>query len=339
MHVAPDGLKTVRQDGHHASGSRCSARWPTSLPRCPGPARPGRRSSDRAIAPHWGFVIDGELTFVSGRRRQAIPSGRAFHVPGRRPEAPVRDIRTARARRLPAGRTGARRQRRTTHRAGLRGRRRRRGRPTVVPAVSPTLVGPGEIKVETWPMSSYVMTRVRMGERSGYTSGWCDAPHWGLVTRGRMAIEWEDDVEILSKGDIFHCPAGPPGHRLEAADPATFLDLTPDRRVRGRGRLADWRRGTLPGDRDANPRDRGGRAGLRPARLDQPAGTPSPASGSERSYPSRSSSSGVSIAAGSWATGVSRAWSRASTISAEAAIGTASNAPMQPADRRRRRAG
>ncbi len=71
------------------------------------------------------------------------------------------------------------------------------------------------------------MTRVRMGERSGYTTGWCDAPHWGLVTAGRMAIEWEDDVEILSTGDIFHCPAGPPGHRLEAADPATFVDLTP----------------------------------------------------------------------------------------------------------------
>ena len=31
-------------------------------------------------------------------------------------------------------------------------------------------------------MSSFVMTRVRMGERSGYTAGWCDAPHWGLVT-------------------------------------------------------------------------------------------------------------------------------------------------------------
>ena len=45
-----------------------------------------------------------------------------------------------------------------------------------------------------------LMTRVRMGERSGYTSGWCDAPHWGLVTAGRMAIEWEDDVKIVSTG-------------------------------------------------------------------------------------------------------------------------------------------
>jgi quercetin dioxygenase-like cupin family protein len=92
-----------------------------------------------------------------------------------------------------------------------------------------------------------------MGERSGYTSGWCDAPHWGLVTDGQMAIEWEDDIEILSSGDIFHCPAGPPGHRLEAADPATFLDLTPVAALAG-GRVADWRRAA---DIDDRPPSRG----------------------------------------------------------------------------------
>ena len=80
-----------------------------------------------------------------------------------------------------------------------------------------------------------------MGERSGYTAGWCDSPHWGIVTEGRLAIEWEDDVEILSKGDVFHCPAGPPGHRIEAADPATFIDLTPTAVLDGDGRLTDWR--------------------------------------------------------------------------------------------------
>ena len=83
------------------------------------------------------------------------------------------------------------------------------------------------------------MCRVRMGERSGYTSTWCDAPHWGIVTEGRLAIAWEDDIEILSKGDIFHCPAGPPGHRMEAADPATFIDLTPISALESDGRLAD----------------------------------------------------------------------------------------------------
>ena len=98
------------------------------------------------------------------------------------------------------------------------------------------------------------MTRVRMGERSGYTSTWCDAPHWGMVTAGRLAIEWEDDVEILSKGDIFHCPAGPPGHRLEAADPATFIDLTPISALESDGRLAEWRRRD---QRPAEPSRRG----------------------------------------------------------------------------------
>jgi quercetin dioxygenase-like cupin family protein len=97
------------------------------------------------------------------------------------------------------------------------------------------------------------MTRVRMGERSGYTSGWCDAPHWGLVTTGRLAIEWEDDVEILASGDVFYCPAGPPGHRIEAADPATFLDLTPIEALAGT-RIADWRR---VGDVDERPPTRG----------------------------------------------------------------------------------
>jgi quercetin dioxygenase-like cupin family protein len=85
-----------------------------------------------------------------------------------------------------------------------------------------------------------------MGERSGYTSGWCDMPHWGMVTAGRLAIEWEDDVEILSPGDVFHCPAGPPGHRLQAADPATLVDLTPVRAFDTTARTADWRQAPRP---------------------------------------------------------------------------------------------
>jgi hypothetical protein len=91
-------------------------------------------------------------------------------------------------------------------------------------------------------MSGFVMTRVRMGERSGYRAGWCDAPHWGLVISGSMTIEWEEDVEVVATGDVFHCPAGPPGHRIEAADPVTYIDLTPLAAFDGGRRLADWRR-------------------------------------------------------------------------------------------------
>ena len=103
-------------------------------------------------------------------------------------------------------------------------------------------------------MSQLQLTRVRMGERSGYTSSWCDVPHWGVVTSGRLAIEWEDDVELLSTGDVFHCPAGPPGHRIEAADPATFIDLTPVEALASGARIAEWRR-----DPDAAPSPRSGK--------------------------------------------------------------------------------
>ena len=75
-----------------------------------------------------------------------------------------------------------------------------------------------------------------------------------MVTAARLAIEWENDVEILSKGDIFHCPAGPPGHRLEAADPVTLIDLTPIEHLEAGGRVAEWRRGAA---RSASGRSRG----------------------------------------------------------------------------------
>ena len=101
-------------------------------------------------------------------------------------------------------------------------------------------------------MSRFVLTQARFGPGSGYTSEWCDAPHWGLVTAGRIAIEWEDDLEIVAAGDVYHCEGGPPGHRLEAADPASIVDLTPTDRLGGR--LAAWRRAAArsPGapDRD-----------------------------------------------------------------------------------------
>jgi quercetin dioxygenase-like cupin family protein len=62
------------------------------------------------------------------------------------------------------------------------------------------------------------------------------------VTAGSLAIEWEDDIEILAAGDVFWCPGGPPGHRLEAADPAAIIDLTPADALTGDGRLVTWRR-------------------------------------------------------------------------------------------------
>jgi hypothetical protein len=74
-----------------------------------------------------------------------------------------------------------------------------------------------------------------------------------MVTAGRLAIEWENDVEILSKGDIFHCGLGPPGHRVEAADPVTFVDLTPVTALESSVRLVEWRRAALRARRSKSP--------------------------------------------------------------------------------------
>jgi hypothetical protein len=242
MHVAQVDLRAIRQDGVVIRFAMLGP-MAYALAEIPSTGTAGTSLEQPCTQAHWGFVIEGELWFVTGPRRQGIPAGRAFHVPadgdehhfetagsalvaGFQPVEAVEEVTddrlAARGFELVADKTTA----------------------TIVPPVAVRRVPAGEIRTESWPMSAYILTRVRMGERSGYTSGWCDAPHWGLVTAGRFAIEWEDDVEILSSGDIFHCPAGPPGHRIEAADPVTFVDLTPLAALRDGRRVADWRRGT-----------------------------------------------------------------------------------------------
>ena len=202
--------------------------------------------------PHWGLVVDGALTYAADRRRVAIPAGRAFHVPAGGPEHRFE----ADGRAMVAGFQPIEQPEisdATLREQGFEPASRPVGT-TIAPILPAYAVQPGDVKVDSWPMSGFVMSRVRMGERSGYTAGWCDAPHWGLVTSGRITIEWEDDVEVLGKGDVFHCPAGPPGHRVEAADAATFVDLTPKAVFATDCRLADWRRGAL---REASPKPRG----------------------------------------------------------------------------------
>ena len=194
--------------------------------------------------PHWGFVVDGELTYVAQGQRLAIPAGRAFHVPPGGHEHHFETDSSA----LVAGFEPVESDVDVSDERLIEQGFEPTSQPVKarsVPVLSPHSAGAGEIRTQAWRMAPYVMTRVMMGERSGYTSGWCDAPHWGMVTSGRLAIEWEDDVEILSKGDIFHCPAGPPGHRLEAADPVTLVDFTPIESLESGGRMAEWRRGTL----------------------------------------------------------------------------------------------
>ena len=240
MHVAPIDLRAVRQDGITIRFAMLGA-MAYILAEIPDTGSEGTSLERPCDRPHWGMVIDGELTFVSARRRLSIPAGRVFHVPAGGPEHHF----LATGAGLVAGfqpiETDLDLSEERLAERGFEILSDSRSVP-IVPPVGKRRIAAGQVNGESWRMAPFIMCRVRMGERSGYTSGWCDAPHWGIVTEGRLAIEWEDDVEILSKGDIFHCPAGPPGHRMEAADPATFIDLTPIGDMAGGGRLAEWRR-------------------------------------------------------------------------------------------------
>jgi uncharacterized cupin superfamily protein len=243
MHVAPVDLRAIRQGGIAIRFAMLGA-MAYVMAEIPESGSAGTTLEQPCTQPHWGFVIEGELSFVTGRRRLAIPAGRAFHVPADGPEHHFEAAGSA----LVAGFQAVESEMDVSDEQLLARGMELVTNPrvaSVVPALPARRVPAGQIRSESWPMSAYLMTRIRMGERSGYTSGWCDVPHWGLVTEGRLAIEWEDDVEILSKGDIFHCPAGPPGHRLEAADPATVIDQTPIAALETAGRLADWRRATV----------------------------------------------------------------------------------------------
>jgi quercetin dioxygenase-like cupin family protein len=240
LHVAPVDLRAFRQEGIVVRFSMLGSMAYVLAEIPPGGA--GGTALDRPCTdPHWGFVVKGELTFVTDSDRETIPAGRAFHVPAGGPshrfetrdaailagfmpmasDADVSDDRLVAEGFEPIEMGAA---------------------ATIVPAAVQRRVPAGKIRAESWPMSQLQLMRVGMGARSGYTLAWCDAPHWGVVTSGRLAIEWEDDIEILSTGDVFHCPAGPPGHRIEAADPAAFIDLTPVAAFASGERLADWRR-------------------------------------------------------------------------------------------------
>jgi quercetin dioxygenase-like cupin family protein len=243
MHVAPIDLRAIRQGGIVIRFAVLGA-MAYVMAEIPESGSAGTSLEQSCTQPHWGFVIEGELTFVTSRRRLVIPAGRAFHIPAGGPDHRFEATGSV----LVAGFQPVESEIDVSdHGLAARGFDlvTERSSASVVPAVPLRRVAAGQIKADSWQMSAYLMTRIRMGERSGYTAGWCDAPHWGLVTEGRLAIEWEDDVEILAKGDIFHCPAGPPGHRLEAADPATLIDLTPMAVLETAGRLADWRRRTV----------------------------------------------------------------------------------------------
>ena len=100
---------------------------------------------------------------------------------------------------------------------------------------------PGAIDIEGSRMGDWIFVRARFGPRGGYTSGWCDQTHWGVVLDGEVAISFADQTELASRGDIY---LATPGHRFTSADGATVADYTAWTDLETQ-RVPTWRRAAL----------------------------------------------------------------------------------------------
>jgi mannose-6-phosphate isomerase-like protein (cupin superfamily) len=99
----------------------------------------------------------------------------------------------------------------------------------------------GAIDIEGSRMGDWMFVRARFGPRGGYTSGWCDQTHWGVVLDGEMAITYAGEMELATRGDVY---LATPGHRFTSPDGATIADYT-DRVEVGVARVPAWRRAAL----------------------------------------------------------------------------------------------
>lgn len=239
MHVTPTELRVVRR------GSlilRFAEFGPIAAVLAELPASGSLDTSleEPCTDPHWGVVLRGELEVEEDGQRRRIRSGSGFHVPGG--GEGHRFFSVARA--VVAGFVP------------LDGRDAASVLETIVvpPDRRPDAseedpagdapheeMAAGEIRATTTAMGPWVMTRSVFGPTSGYGANFCDAPHWGVVVAGAAGIEYEDDVEVLGTGDFYHMAQGPPGHRIEVADGAILVDLTPAAALDGSLRLVEWR--------------------------------------------------------------------------------------------------
>jgi mannose-6-phosphate isomerase-like protein (cupin superfamily) len=181
------------------------------------------KACDRA---HWAVVMRGELELLRGGERWELGAGQAFYVPAGKPAHRFRASRRA----LIAGFVPL---------SGERARARDEVR--IAARHDPRGPAHGEINAEAVPAGPWVMTRSSFGATSGYSAGWCDVPHWGIVVSGGGVIEYEDDVEVIAAGDLYYCPPGPPGHKLEVADGGAFVDFTPREVLTSTSRVGEWR--------------------------------------------------------------------------------------------------
>ncbi len=248
MHITPADLRTVRRDGVSV---RHAPLGPVAYLLTDVPARGAKGTwlEERCTDPHWLVVLRGALEVVREPHDHfTLSSGQVAYVPGGRPAhrlhtggvvsvaafAPLAPPASEREPAEPAVVEGP-------AEPGGPVTLAEDGGLTLVASMEPVPLRRGEIEAQAALMGPWIACGARFGGSSGYAASWCDLPHWGMVLAGSMAIEWEDDLEILGPGDAFFCPAGPPGHRFEVTDAAMILDFTPiEAAVRG-GRAADWR--------------------------------------------------------------------------------------------------
>ena len=199
--------------------------------------------------PHWGLILSGEMDVErDGSSPVRLEAGQAFHVPAGDPAHRFR----ATGRMTAAGFVpleGPAIDDRDIEQAGFElvdepGRPSGLALPVAVSVAMTSEVVPlrrGQIEAESSLMGAWVMCAARFGGVSGYTTSWCDQPHWGIVIQGTIAIESESEVEIVGAGEAYYCPPGPPGHRIEVTDAATIMDFTPLEAMVRPGRIAEWR--------------------------------------------------------------------------------------------------
>ncbi|CAN5456821.1 hypothetical protein BH20CHL6_BH20CHL6_09100 [soil metagenome] len=248
MHVSPGELRLVQRD-------RLQMRFALLgdvacvLTELPSDGSAGTTLEELCEEAHWTVVLRGAVELHHGRHRESIPAGGAFYVPQ---GAPAHWLRTGRrtvlAGFVPLGGqsvdAGGRLADGLMPRLAIAERRHRTRvpSPVVVRTGGTTAsVQQGRVDVDVALMGPWVYARATFGPTTGFIHSWCDLPHWGMVISGAMAIEWEDDVEVMGVGDVYWCPAGPPGHRFEVADAATTIDFTPRSAMRRDVRMVDWR--------------------------------------------------------------------------------------------------
>jgi quercetin dioxygenase-like cupin family protein len=239
MHVAPAELRSARSGrlqlrfAQLGDGAFVVAHVPDA-------GTAGTPLEHACSRPHWGVIVAGTIEVEIGTKRDRIEAGTAFHLPSGLEHRLFSSGRATIAgfESLEAG-------------ADIDGLIRARGyalepRSTApeaaialpAPVVPPP---PGTVDARGVSMGERIFTRAHFGPGGGYATGFCDLPHWGMVTAGSLVIEWEDDVEVVGAGEVYHCPAGPPGHHFLAADAASLVDFTPSTVVTPNVRLQGWR--------------------------------------------------------------------------------------------------